>query len=1116
MVNRSQMCWKRKSQLLILSLSIATVSETAAAQQDGLYDKKIMASQPGSFRSASGQLSKQISVSFSDTDVHVALKQIAAKAGIDLTYENSAFSGKSKISLRLTNVSTEQALRKVCELAGVSVDVYGTSGNRVNLKPKTATSNQSQATGSISGKVIDSVSGKAIAGVLVNLNGTKMAATTDSRGSFVFSSVLKGEAKLSFKMIGYRAAAQTVDVQPDKTTSVSVTLAPSATALSGVVTTATGVQRRVEVASDIVKIDGDKMRERAPVRSLTDMIEAAQINGVVVTRASGDPGAPARIRMRGVGSISESNDPVMIVDGVWVDITMASPSKLDDLDPASIESIEIVRGPSAATLYGQDASNGVILVTTKRGKAGPTRYNFSYNRDWGSTHGTLPLQYRGVGRRPRTTIQSACSVAQVVSYECVQDTVYVFDPNHEWISREGQESNEKFSLQMDGGAPAVTYSLTVSTGKTIGVRRVSEIDRIRFRIMDYASESKFNRPSELRRNNFSANLSFNPRQNLSIGTTISAVQSGLKDSYYENSWNMVTSPAIGSHKLSLDTVFDTRISFPSDIQAWEKPVSTTTGTLSANIQYRPLNKYVLNTTFGAERMAKFESHYGRKTRCRITLGCADTLGNRAERSENSDVYTIRTNASTTLDLGALSNIIDIRPSVGGDFRRTGKNYLAIQKSNVPVGDKSIAQGTGSNSSASLDNATAGWFLNSTIGIFRRAYFDVGIRQDIGSAIASSNDAIYPKLGGSWLISDEGFWRENRIISSLRLRSALGHSAVQPNLADKYGKFINAMEYIEGKWIPVAEHSSIGNSRIRPERAVEVEVGFDIDALGDRLNIVTTFARKQNRNTLVTRSLPPSFGSQSAFKENVAKVENQNLEVSVTGRAIENQNMRVVFSYNMTMSDNKVKELGENITSYQIVPGYPLAAIWEKKVLGFRDDNNDGILSHEEIILSDSNAYLGWTQPRFRIGYGISATFRNQLVFDSRFAYQSQYAKRLSQGLNYGGEDVTAPIADQALYHMNQYQDNRNISDMRWNSASITYHLPQSLLTKLSGRSVSIALQASNLALWTNYKGKDPSINTSLFSSDVFRSLTPYGEGYADSGSAPPPPRRFVLDFKIGL
>lgn len=846
------------------------------------------------------------------------------------------------------------------------------------------------------------------------------------------------------------------------------------------------------------------------------MLEAAQVPGVLVTRAGGDPGAPSRIRIRGIGSISQSNDPVMILDGVWIDASSDGPSRLDDIDPASIETIEIIRGPSAATLFGQDAANGVIVITTKKGSAGPTRWTASYKRDWGQTYGKQPLFYYGVGRAPTSTTTGSCPVVSVVNYLCQQDTVFVFDPNHQLLSREGVESNNSYTVQMDGGVPSVTYSVTLSTGNTIGIRRVSDVDKIRARVLGYRIESEFATPSELKRNNVTTRFTFNPRNNLSLSMTLNGTQSNLKDNSFIGDWRRLSSSlpsSVGGIKISgfrLDTAFG--YLGGATITASEKPVKTTTGIISSSIQYTPLGRYVINANFGAEKVNTNNAEFGRKTECQVDLVCFDTLGTRSQKSDSRSVYTVRLNASTNLNLGPVGRFLEIRPSLGGDYKKTDQSTFSISKDKIPVGDRSINLGTLLfSSNIEIENAIAGWYLNSTIGLFKRVYFDVGLRQDIGSAITSSKNAVYPKIGGSWLVSDESFWRENPLINSFRLRSAIGHAAVQPDPNDIHGKFVHGVGYVDGKFVKSVDLSSTGNSRLFPERSVELELGFDLDMLNDRLNLVGTYAHKNNRNTLVVRSLPPSFGTGSSQrKENIARVRNRNFELSGTGRVIETNNTLLILNYALTLSDNMVVTLGEGVMPFginesRIVAGYPLASSWGKAVLGYRDINGDGLLAQSEVVLTDSAVYLGWSQPRNRSSYGFSLTMYNQFVFDSRFSYQSKYVQHYSPDSRYGSEDINASLEEQAVAIIPGINGRRPISDLRWNTASITYHLPKNILRRFGGRSVSVSLQGRDLGLWTNYIGRDPGVNSTLI-----------GDAFGDDGKTPPRPRLYVLDFKIGL
>lgn len=1055
---------------------------------------------------------KSVSIVAKNRSIESILNEIVEKTNVRLFFSTENPELQKKTSLTLEKVSPIDAVNAVIRgtnlIAGKTAD-----GQGIMIRSKSDTTKSSQDTGksAIVGIVSDSSNSQPIVGATVTIVGLKRTVVTNDKGVFRFENIPSGRHQVSVRMLGFVSKSQTVAIGDEKVVTPQFILSSSATSLSEVVTTATGQQRRVEIAHDIAKINPEAIMERTPVRSVADILEAAQVPGVLVQRSGGDPGSPTRIRIRGIGSISQSNDPVVILDGVWIDAASSSPSRLDDIDPASIESIEIIRGPSAATLFGQDASNGVIVITSKKGQAGPTRWNLSYNRDWGQTYGKQPLFYAGMGYNANSADLQWCPIEGVLKFECTQDTVLVLDPNNKLLSREGTETNNRYMLQMDGGASNVTYAVTLSTGNTIGVRRLADIEKIRYRLLGYNTSSEFSRPSSLRRNNITTSIVFTPRSNLSIGMTLTGTQTNLKDNSYDNLWSGLGNIGLTGRQFDTDTAFAAYGG--GQITANEKPIKTTTGIVSSNIQYRP-GGFVISGNFGAEKSAKNESNFGRLTLCDFRSSCRDTLGTRREASENKSLYTVRLNASTSLNLGSFNKYLDIRPSIGGDYKKTDQHLIDLHKRDIPVGDRSITMGTLSSSRNNLiENATAGWYLNSTIGLFRRVYFDVGIRQDIGSAITSSKDAVYPKIGGSWLVSDESFWKENPYINSLRLRSAIGHSAVQPDLNDIHGQYVNWVEYVDGKFINTVELGSTGNNRLQPERAVELEIGFDLDMLNDRLNLIGTYAHKDNRNTLVVRNLPPSFGIwyNATRKENVAKVRNRNFELSANVRAIETRRALLILNYALTLSDNKVATLGEGITPFnsassRIAAGYPLAGVWERQVLGYRDANKDGLLSREEVILSDSVVYRGWSQPRYRASYGASFTLNNQFVFDSRFAYQSRYVQSYQPYLRYGAEDVNAPLPDQAQSIINGLSGRAPISDLRWNSASVTYHLPKSVLNRIGGRSLSVSLQASNLAIWSNYVGRDPGVNSALLS----------GEFTADNGLTPPRPRLYVIDFKFGL
>src|SRR5262249_44846545 len=194
-----------------------------------------------------------------------------------------------------------------------------------------------------------------------------------------------GSRQIGVRRVGYTALTQTVTVTDGGTTTLDFALAAIPSRLEEVVTTATGAQRRVEVGNAIASIAAESLAKTAPIRNFSDLL-SGRVANVQILNATGLTGSGTRIRVRGLSSVSLTNDPMIILDGVRIDANpisvalapIARVSRLNDISPDEVESIEVIRGPSAATLYGTDASNGVIVIKTKRGAPGTTRWAGSF------------------------------------------------------------------------------------------------------------------------------------------------------------------------------------------------------------------------------------------------------------------------------------------------------------------------------------------------------------------------------------------------------------------------------------------------------------------------------------------------------------------------------------------------------------------------------------------------------------------------------------------------------------------------------------------------------------------------------------------------------------------
>ncbi len=1055
------------------------------------------------------QKSGKISLKVQDSSVGYIVRTLGKLSGIPVIFNSAESAFAKRVSVNVANANVMDAFKEALKGTGLTAS-YASDGRTILVSPSVSKDSLSnRQSGYVKGQVVDSASGKGIKGVSVSVSGASLMVITDDKGFFTLSDVPAGKQLIMFKLLGYRSANRSVDVSGSGTSSIKVTLTQSATSLNEVVTTATGLQRRVEVPSDIVKIDAEKIRQRAPVRSVADMIEAAQVPGVVVTRASGDPGAPRRVRIRGVGSISQSNDPVYIVDGMWVDESI-----YDRMDPETIETFEIIRGPSAATLYGQDAANGVIVITTKKGTPGNTRWNMNYSRDWGKAYGKMPLFYEGFGYNPITGARRTCKIQNVLLLECVQDSVAIYDPNSSMVLREGQEQKDIYSLSLDGGTNAVRYALSLNTNDIIGVRRAAPIDLIRLRKWNIKYDRDVLKPSRLKDHKISSNLSLQPREGLDIQFLVRAGFATLVDNKYNFS--------VGN-RLSLDTMAFLSDGVRRDIGQTFKVRHTNTTSFGSSVSWRSKNDILVKGNAGIDQTNMNESGSGENNSC-LGTQCYDDLGTRDERTSGNTVLSLRTNISTVLSRGRFSRFLDLRPTAGFDFRSVKNDNFAVFKDSVPGGESSIESGRVTNTlGGRKENADAGWYLSSMIGVFKRIYFDLGIRQDVGSAITSSSSTTYPKLGGSWLLSDEGFWPENKIVNLFRLRASLGHAAVQPDVADIKGKYIIGTKFIDGKLVRSLELVNVGNSELVPERSVELETGFDMYMFNERINLIATYAHKENKNTLVTVQLPSSVGKDDfplQRKENIGRVENRSLELTINSIVMDKDWLRIAADYSHTFSDNTVKSLGRGINNItpniaaegtyrdHVAVGYPLASIWRNTIMGYLDENGDGIIAPNERIMMDSLTYVGPSTPRYRGSYGINATIIGKIIVDSRFSYQSSHVPNYTgqSGSSYGEQDVNAPLDVQALsYGMLGVTP---ISDFRWNSASISYTLSPRRFSFISTRTISFALQAANIALWTKFVGRDPGINTGMLSGNEMLTI--------DYGVTPPPPRTFAFNVRLGL
>ncbi len=393
--------------------------------------------------------------------------------------------------------------------------------------------------GAVTGRVTDQSTQQALVGARVTLVGTVLATETNAEGRFTLRAPL-GPATLRVNALGYAAATREVTIAAGQPVSVDVALElVSRYRLDEIVVTATGQQERREIANSISRVEAGELVPIAPIQNMNDLI-SARVPGVEVL-ASPMLGGGARVRIRGNNSLSLSNEPVYYIDGVRMQSSVNSssigiggtnPSRLNDINPEEIESFEVVKGPSASTLYGTDAANGVVVIRTRRGRAGAPRFNIYTELGIMRDNNQYPTAYRGWMTNPTDTSFAAnsrptngvqCFLTQVAAGTCAQDSVSRFNLFEDPVaSPNGTGYRGQVGLQVSGGTDAVRYFLSGEYEDEIGLLRMPEFAYGRVLAARQISEVPYEqyRPNARRRTSIRANIETNltPRLDLAVST----------------------------------------------------------------------------------------------------------------------------------------------------------------------------------------------------------------------------------------------------------------------------------------------------------------------------------------------------------------------------------------------------------------------------------------------------------------------------------------------------------------------------------------------------------------------------------------------------------------------
>jgi TonB-linked SusC/RagA family outer membrane protein len=1070
-------------------------------------------------------LERLVSLDERDARLEDVLRKIDQQAALGLSYTPLVVPLDRRVTIRVTRATVRDALAAV--LRGTDVEPTVTSAGRVALVRRDSgpAARDSVEYGVVWGRVTDSTAAHPVRGAIVTVVGTTLSATANDSGYYAIQRVPAGAQMLVVRALGYQPARRALVVAPAAFTRQDVALALALTRLEEVVTTATGPQRRIELGNAITTINADSIQRVAPVKSVTDLL-ATRVPGLVLLHTSGAPGDPSRLRLRGLGSVYGGNDPIVIVDGVRIyaeqtgsrggnrlssipnkgtNLATASslgpsglygngptpvPSPLDEIDPNSIETIEVFKGPSAATLYGADAANGVIVITTKKGRPGPARWTVSASQGISDMPGRYPASYRNFahsitgGGATRCVLQldHGCAIDSTVAFQLLNDPEF---------SPFGQGHRTAASLGVSGGVAALSYAFTGSYADETGLlelpRRAARDFETTYGVAPY---SWMRHPLRLEQVAGTSRLAAQLGQTGSVSLTTMVSRTAqqrasleneiglLMGTYYDSATNSYTNGDLASRS-SLVPDFYQRVT-----------ASTVQFTNALGADWRARSWIALHADAGLnvasdhdERLAPrgfdIGDAYG------IATG-VDTLGEFDQGNGSTVQGTLNASAAISTALG---RDVTLRTTVGANLTRTSSSILIGQGYDLVPGTSSL---NGAHTIATSETHSAvttyGYYVAPSLGFKNRLFVDPGIRVDGGSSYGTrAKGSILPKIQASWILSQEPFFPFKRIFNTVRLRAAYGKSSNLPGLADRVRTYTQSQKWIDGQAVTASQIQTIGNTALHPERVSEIEGGIDADLLDDRVSVEVTGYRKTTQDALMRTAVAPSAAYLPEFR-NIGVVRNTGVEMTVGVEPLRTDLLTWSTHFNVSWNRNRVVRLGPGVAvdkNLGVVPGYPLGGRWARPIVAYGDANRDGAIQASEVLLGDSSIYMGGSLPNYTAALSTTLSlFRGTVAIDAGFSYEdglTQQNAALSQitQLSRAANDPTAPAIDQAFLAVVQetpYGFIQTVSTLRLHSLSITYNAPRGVARRVGAQSLALALQGGNLWLHTNYRGLDPNVN----------------------------------------
>lgn len=977
-----------------------------------------------------------------------------------------------------------------------------------------------QALASIQGTVTDSATQRPVVGASVSIAGTTRGTVTDDAGRYALRGMQAGPVLLRVSRLGFGVTERRLTLSANETATEDFALRTVAAVLSEVVVTGYGTASRADVSSAITQVSGRAIANN-PVAGIDAALQG-KAPGVQVVQNAGNPGNGITVRVRGAASLSASNQPLYVIDGVPMlsedqsqigfggqDMTAVTGISSDE-----IESIDILKDAAAGAIYGSRAANGVIQITTKRGRAGRTRYTFStyygeqkiakkigllnskqyvefFNEgafldDYCGDHTTMTIDQCAPGDLPFTA--GVDDVVDTDWQDAIMRTAPVTD----------------YNVTISGGSDRLSYLMAGSMFDQKGIIYSSDYDRSNGRLnVDFVANDRFSIRSSLGLARERWHRIEN--DNTIIGPGTNAIAEPPRVAPYRPDGNY--------SDISTDGLeYTNPVGY---VNEWDSPSTALRVIGSVDAMYDLTNRLRLTGRVGSDinsyRERQWQSPRAPDTYAASVNGVATQATNVTTR--------YLTEAFLTFDaLRELDQKLSITGGGSTEFNYTERTYVQGERfgsnfTQYPGSAGKIVDGDGD---ATAYNLVSG-FARANYSLRDKYLFTASMRTDGSSRFGKDNRwGFFPAVSFGWMATEESFLAALKRRADVKVRASYGvtgNQGISSNFA-----YLGTFTKANFAGDPGIAPGNFQNPKLRWEQTKEYDFGLDVSVLNGRLAFIWDYYNKATEDLLVSRPVSSTSG-YTAVWDNVGNIENRGNELHITGDAIQAArpgDLSWSADFNISANRNKVTKLhrGEPFNSgirsaNRVEVGQPLGAFHlirfdsvdsQTGDAVFFDLNNDGAINSDDRVIVGSPhpdywggirntlAFKGFDLNTFLEFSQGAEIFNAMRIFadDGGYYFDNKYTFVLNRWQK-AGDKTQVPRASYDGLSGARTVSSRFIEDgsyWRLQEVTLGYQLPARFASAARLMNARVYVSGRNLKIWTDFLGYDPDVNSNGSGSNI--------------------------------